>query len=152
MRGTVVHFFVPDSYGYISGDDGNRYEFSGKDWGLTEPPKQGVRVDFGIQGDRAIKIFADPTEILTECKHPKSRAIASLLSFFLGSFGLQFFYLDLWVWGILSILFCWTYIPGIIGGYLGVKWHRMSDKEFQRTMQNLGGTIEDLQKLLNAKL
>jgi TM2 domain-containing membrane protein YozV len=151
MRGTVVHFSTPDSKGYISGDDGNRYEFIGKEWGLSAPPQQGIRVDFGIQEDRAIKIFVEPTEVLP-IRSSKSRNIAALLSFFLGTFGAQFFYLEAWGWGILSLVFCWSYIPAIIGVVLGIQWQMLSEKEFQHKIKNIKGTLEDFRDIFNTKL
>jgi len=44
----------------------------------------------------------------------KSKPTAFMLALFLGGFGAQWFYLGKIVTGILSVLFCWTLIPGII--------------------------------------
>ncbi len=149
MRGTVLHFSIQENKGFISGDDGNRYEFTGEAWGLSESPAQGIKVDFGIENDRAIKIFADPNAIPSSAK---SKNTASLLAFFLGVFGIQFFYLDLWGWGIFSILFCWTYIPFLVGIILGIQWHLMSEKEFQHKIKNTTGSLKDIQRLFGTKL
>lgn len=149
MRGTVLHFSIQENKGFIAGDDGNRYEFTGESWGLPQSPAQGIKVDFGIEDDRAIKIFADPNAVSVSAK---SRTLSSLLAFFLGVFGIQFFYLDLWAWGILSILFCWTYIPFLVGIVLGIQWHLMSDKEFQHKTKNISGSLKDIQQLFGTKL
>lgn len=149
MRGTVLHFSIQENKGFIAGDDGNRYEFTGDCWGLSESPQQGIKVDFGIENDRAIKIFADPNAIPMSTK---SKNISSLLAFFLGIFGIQFFYLDLWGWGIFSILFCWTYIPFLVGIVLGIQWHLMSEKEFQYKIKNTNGSLKDIQQLFGTKL
>ena len=44
----------------------------------------------------------------------KSDVVAILLAFFLGSFGAHRFYLGETGWGILYLLFCWTFIPHIV--------------------------------------
>jgi hypothetical protein len=45
----------------------------------------------------------------------RSRIIAVLLAFFLGSFGIHKFYLGSLGWGIIYFLFSWTGIPAIAG-------------------------------------
>ena len=32
MRGFILNFIIQTNTGYISGDDGQRYEFSGDEW------------------------------------------------------------------------------------------------------------------------
>lgn len=44
----------------------------------------------------------------------RDKIVAALLAFFLGGFGIQWFYLGRTIYGILSILFCWTFIPSVI--------------------------------------
>lgn len=149
MRGTVLHFSIQENKGFIAGDDGNRYEFTGDCWGLPESPTQGIKVDFGIENERAIKIFADPNAVNASAK---SKTISSLLAFFLGIVGIQFFYLNLWGWGILSILFCWTYVPFLAGIVLGIQWHLMSEREFQHKIKNVSGSLKDIQQLFGTKL
>ena len=46
--------------------------------------------------------------------HRKSDVSAILLAFFLGSFGAHRFYLGQTGWGILYLLFCWTFIPHLV--------------------------------------
>ncbi len=46
--------------------------------------------------------------------HRKSDVVAILLAFFLGSFGAHRFYLGENGWGILYVLFCWTFIPHLV--------------------------------------
>ena len=45
----------------------------------------------------------------------KNKILAAVLSFFLGWCGIQFFYMGKTLWGVLSLLFFWTYIPAFIG-------------------------------------
>ena len=111
MRGTVLSFSVQSNQGYISGDDGKRYGFGGSDWKLSDTPTQGARVDFDMDSNRAISIYEDPDAAAP--KTSKSRTTAGILALLLGGLGVHFFYLEAWGWGIVSLLFCWTYIPSL---------------------------------------
>jgi TM2 domain-containing membrane protein YozV len=62
----------------------------------------------------------------------KSRIAAALLAIFLGGFGVHKFYLARPFQGILCILFCWTFIPAIIGFIEGIAYLCMSDTGFAR--------------------
>jgi hypothetical protein len=44
----------------------------------------------------------------------KSRIVAAILAFFFGGLGIHKFYLGQTGWGIVYLLFCWTFIPTII--------------------------------------
>lgn len=61
MKGSVLNFSERINAGAISGDDGNLYNFSGADWKPSAPPRPGARVDFGIDGNAATAIYADPS-------------------------------------------------------------------------------------------
>ena len=61
MKGSVLNFSAQSNAGVISGDDGNTYNFGGADWRAPTPPQRGARVDFGIDGNAAMAIYADPT-------------------------------------------------------------------------------------------
>ena len=60
----------------------------------------------------------------------KSRVAAALLAFFLGGIGVHKFYLGRPVWGILYLLFCWTFIPAIIAFIEFIIYLCMSDDAF----------------------
>lgn len=60
----------------------------------------------------------------------KNRTTAALLAFFLGGFGVHQFYLGNTGKGILYLVFCWTYIPGIIGFIEGIMLITQSDEDF----------------------
>ncbi|BDD00383.1 NINE protein [Persicobacter psychrovividus] len=73
----------------------------------------------------------------------KDKLIAALLAFFLGALGIQHFYLKRPThYGILSIVFCWTYIPALIGLIDGIQLLIMNDREFADKynggVQNIG--------------
>jgi TM2 domain-containing membrane protein YozV len=54
-----------------------------------------------------------------------------LLAVFLGDWGIHKFYLGQVGWGILYILFSWTFIPMVIGWIEALMYLTMSDKEFE---------------------
>lgn len=63
---------------------------------------------------KSLKSLSDEEKFFfkTQFDHRKKNGTtAMLLSLFLGSFGMNFFYLGNWVLGILCILFFWTGIP-----------------------------------------
>lgn len=62
----------------------------------------------------------------------KSKTTAGILGIFLGGFGAHKFYLGKTGMGILYLLFCWTYIPGIIGLIEGIIYLTKSDADFAR--------------------
>jgi TM2 domain-containing membrane protein YozV len=59
----------------------------------------------------------------------KNKVVAGVLAILLGSFGIHRFYLGQW-WGLLYILFCWTFIPGLIGLIEGIFFLVMSDEDW----------------------
>lgn len=44
----------------------------------------------------------------------KNNVAAGLLALFLGGLGIHKFYNGSWGWGILYILFVWTYVPALV--------------------------------------
>lgn len=62
----------------------------------------------------------------------KSRMTVAILAIFLGGLGAHQFYLGKTGLGILYLIFCWTWIPAIIGLIEGIMYLCMSDYEFNR--------------------
>jgi len=60
----------------------------------------------------------------------KSRDTAGLLALFLGGLGAHKFYLGNTKMGIIYILFCWTFIPAIIGFFEAIQFFRMPHDVF----------------------
>jgi TM2 domain-containing membrane protein YozV len=63
---------------------------------------------------------------------PKSRSAAVLLAMLLGGLGLHKFYLNSPGWGIVYLLFCWTFLPAIFGFFEGLSYLFMSEQAFQQ--------------------
>ena len=62
----------------------------------------------------------------------KSKITAALLAIFLGGLGIHKFYLNKNLLGIIYIIFCWTYIPGIISFIEGFVILAMNDQAFDK--------------------
>ena len=60
-----------------------------------------------------------------------SKRIAfALFAILLGGIGVHKFYVKEYGWGVIYLLFCWTYIPSIIGIIEGIIALSSTDKEF----------------------
>lgn len=62
----------------------------------------------------------------------KSKIAAGLLAIFLGGFGIHKFYLGKVGVGIVSLIFCWTYIPALIAFVEGIIYLCTSEDDFIR--------------------
>lgn len=61
----------------------------------------------------------------------KNRLAAALFALFLGGLGVHKFYLGRIGWGIVYVLFCWTFIPVLISFVEGIIYLTMSDEAFE---------------------
>lgn len=68
----------------------------------------------------------------TMAPNGKNKLAAALFAFFLGSFGFHKFYLGQIGMGIIYLLLCWTFIPGVLGIIEGILLLIMSDDDFVR--------------------
>lgn len=69
---------------------------------------------------------------VTVATHPKNRMVAALLAIFVGTFGIHKFYLNRGGWGVLYLIFFWTWIPALVGFIEGIIYLINSDEEFAR--------------------
>lgn len=60
----------------------------------------------------------------------KNKTVAGVLAILLGGLGAHKFYLGKGVQGILYLVFCWTFIPAILGLVEGLNYLLMSQKTF----------------------
>jgi TM2 domain-containing membrane protein YozV/RNA polymerase subunit RPABC4/transcription elongation factor Spt4 len=60
------------------------------------------------------------------------RTTAAILAIFLGGLGVHKFYLGSILLGFIYLIFCWTFIPGIVGFCEGIYYLTMSDSEFDK--------------------
>ena len=60
----------------------------------------------------------------------KNKVVAALLAILLGGLGIHKFYLGQKSKGILYLIFCWTYIPAIVGFIDGILMLMSNDENF----------------------
>lgn len=60
----------------------------------------------------------------------KNKVLAGILAILLGGLGIHKFYLGKPIQGILYVLFCWTYIPAMIGFIEGIVYLCMNEQNF----------------------
>ncbi len=126
MKGQVLDYSVQTNAGAISGDDGNRYSFTGESWQENSVPQRGMRVDFDPDGSTAVGIYVDTEAVIQSAGSPatatKSKIAAGLLAIFLGGLGVHKFYLGyagagalyLALWLVAFITTC-TLIGAVVG-------------------------------------
>ena len=61
----------------------------------------------------------------------KNRVAAAIFALLLGGLGIHKFYLGRVGQGILYLIFCWTFIPALIGFIEGIIYLTMSDQAFE---------------------
>lgn len=150
MKGHILSYSVQTNSGVISGDDNQRYSFSGKDWMESEPPRRGMQVDFATVGDQATDIYAAvgaaPTYGYRSVggggqSYTKSKIAAGLLAIFLSGLGIHKFYLGYAGPGIillLCVIIGWIlfFIPPIIACIIGliegIIYLTKTDDEFEQ--------------------
>ncbi len=59
MKGKILDFSIAENQGVISGDDGARYTFIGKEWKASTPPGAGLRVDYDTNELIALAVYLD---------------------------------------------------------------------------------------------
>lgn len=77
-----------------------------------------------------IRQRAAPFDFTAVAPNGKSRLAAALFALFLGGFGIHKFYLGNIGWGIVYLLFFWTFIPSIVGFIEGILLLVMSESDF----------------------
>jgi len=63
-------------------------------------------------------------------KSKKNKLFAALLAIFLGGFGIHKFYLGRVGWGIIYLIFSWTWIPMFVGIIEGIVYLCMEEDSF----------------------
>ncbi len=94
---------------------------------LTEKEKQKIEEEEKHRAE--IKSKYSPS---LQSKTNRNRIAAALLAIFLGTFGIHKFYLGRPGQGIIYLIFCWTFLPGLIGFVEGIIYLLMSDQSFEK--------------------
>ena len=134
MKGQILDYSVQKNAGVISGDDQRRYSFTGAEWRGQTVPSRGQIVDFEIDpAGQALNVYvlSHPSAFSGQVGS-KNRIVAAILAFFVGGFGVHKFYLGQIGWGIVYLLFCWTFIPALIAFIEFIIYLCTSDEDFAR--------------------
>lgn len=70
----------------------------------------------------------------------KNKSTAVLLAIFLGGIGIHKFYLDRPGWGVVYLMFCWTFVPAVLGLIEGLLYLTLDDAQFQAKYGRRGFT------------
>ena len=134
MKGQILDYSIQSNSGVISGDDQNRYQFSGSAWRGQNAPVRGQKVDFTIDATgQANEIYVlSSTSVFPTQVGDKNRIVAAILAFFLGGFGIHKFYLGQIGLGILYLIFFWTFIPALVAFIEFFIYLCTSDEDFAR--------------------
>ena len=108
---------------------------------MSEMPTKGADEKFCADCGQVIKLKA---EICAKCgvrqmapvmpaapAGARNKLTAALFAIFLGGLGVHKFYLGKVIQGILYIVFCWTFIPSVIGFIEGIVYLSMSEETFE---------------------
>ena len=73
MKGKILDYSIQNSSGIISGEDGNRYEFSNSDWKSDKAPKVNQCVDFEAEEKNAKGIYLESSSLPFDTNGLKSK-------------------------------------------------------------------------------
>lgn len=62
----------------------------------------------------------------------KDKLVAGLLAVLLGGLGVHKFYLNRPIQGLLYLVFCWTFVPAVVGFIEGLNYLSMSQQVFDK--------------------
>ncbi len=77
-------------------------------------------------------MLADASQTQAATNSGKNKIAAGLFAILLGGLGVHKFYLGRIGWGIVYLIFCWTFIPAIVGLIEGILYLTASDEDFER--------------------
>lgn len=146
MEGVILGVDAGSGEIAINTTNGERYYCHPNEWKGAFGPEIGMRVDFENQPEaRANRVYPIGKTIVqaVSSKPAKTKTAATLFALFLGGVGGHKFYLGAWGWGILYILFCWTYIPFLLAIIELVRYITLSDDDFQNKYAKLSGSPFD---------
>lgn len=80
---------------------------------------------------RSVKYKSEFNSPTIETRTNRRRIMAAFLAIVFGGAGIHKFYLGKAGWGIIYLLFSWTFIPMLVGFVEGIGYLFMSDKSFE---------------------
>ena len=141
MRGQVLGVDVRNGEGQIAGSDGQRYAFVQTDWAHRGEPAIGLEVDFEPDHRRARNVFpllpANAARVPAAPARPttdRSRIVAAVLAFFIGTLGIHRFYLRRRKSAVLMLVLSVTVVGLLLTGPWAlidmVRYLMMSEEDF----------------------
>lgn len=79
-----------------------------------------------------VRQLPPPNNLMSVAPNGKSKLAAALFALFLGGLGIHKFYLGRIGRGVVYLLFCWTFVPSIIGFIEGILLLVMSESDFNK--------------------
>ena len=73
MKGKILDYSIQNSSGVISGEDGNRYEFTNSEWKSDKAPKANQNVDFEADEKSAKGIYLESSSLQLDTDGIKSK-------------------------------------------------------------------------------
>lgn len=73
MKGKILDYSIQNSSGIISGEDGNRYEFTNSEWKSDKAPKANQNVDFEADEKSAKGIYLESSSLQLDTDGIKSK-------------------------------------------------------------------------------
>lgn len=142
MEGVILGIDPQSSEIAIKTASGDRYYCEQSEWKGSFPVAVGMKVDFEAQNDSKAKTIYPIGKSSAQAANPKtekSKTAATLFAFFLGGLGGHKFYLGAHGWGVLYLLFSWTYIPLILAIIETVRYIVLTEDEFNEKYAQLPG-------------
>lgn len=141
MEGVILGIDAITKIAAIKTIEGARYYFTPDEWKGEFPAQPGMKVDYDNGSDGNAKnvypLGKSALQASTK-KGAKTKTAATLWALFLGALGAHKFYLGAWGWGLVYLIFCWTYIPLILAIVETVRYVTLSDESFQERYAKLG--------------
>lgn len=113
----------------ISSRSNLTFKCMGKKTSIMVTP--GADTDLYISFDRGSGALLVTNSLEQKASNDKNRTTAALMAILIGGLGSHQFYLGNIGKGILYLVFCWTYIPCIIGFIEGIMLLTQSDEDFE---------------------
>lgn len=129
-----------DGWGERTLEDGTVEKGYFRNW-VFDPSTAGQENPDRVEQGAPEEVVSEPMPVEMDAKGAshfdsilpiRSKVTAGILAIFLGGLGVHKFYLGQVVQGIIYLLFCWTYIPVILGFIEGIIYLTSSDETFER--------------------